>query len=148
MCKRNKHPPRPQWTSPTTPSSTLLPPYSNIKAPALGADEFGEHLRTASAIHGGVFQGASVRPDTQTTRIFVHLTMFLYNFNSQEVGDLTQHSALGKEARFPRVDKGEVEIRLPRSTSIWGIREVQQEVHDLQIHKEVTSRSYDMPNVA
>ena len=72
-----------------------------------------------------------MRPDTQATRIFVHLERFRYNLYS-EVGDLAQHSALGEEARFPRVDEGEVEIRLPRSTSIWGIREVQQEVHDLQ----------------
>ena len=79
MYKKNKHL---YLTSMVIINNTIVDIIATIfikTRPALGADEFGEHLRTAPAIHGGVFQGASVRPDTQTTRIFVHLERFQYN---------------------------------------------------------------------
>ena len=52
---------------------------------------------------------------------------------------LAQHCALGEEARFPGVDKGEVEVRLPGTSSIRGVREIQQVVHDLVHHSITTS---------
>ena len=56
--------------------------------------------------------------------------------------NLTQHCALGKKAWFSGVNKGEIEVRLPGTSSVWGIREIQQVVHHL-VHqsKFILSRS-------
>ena len=56
--------------------------------------------------------------------------------------NLTQHCALGKKAWFSGVNEGEIEVRLPGTSSVWGIREIQQVVHHL-VHqsKFILSRS-------
>ena len=158
----------PKMWSPTYNTSLKRQKVSNAKkgctnlqnkdaTPALGPNKLGENLRTASTVHSRVLQGPSVRPNAQPSRFFVHLKkkylnrlwlsqvftlcQFYWLQSPLSTVHLPQHCALSKKAWFPGINEGEVEVWLPGASSIRGIREIQQEIHDLLHHYVTTTIS-------